>query len=143
MKPPKLHSLLLVAALALGICSCATISDYDQTSYQNATNLKVDTLALMDKATGDYGDHAKDIADLNVEMDKAYEYDNGRPLNTITMAMWDDLRKSYQAFLADWKRKGSLNQTTVRDYTVGPSGTTGISAEFDQIIELESGKNKS
>jgi hypothetical protein len=47
---------VLVVAFATG---CSTISTYDQAAYEYATSAKVDTLALMDKATGSYSDHQK------------------------------------------------------------------------------------
>jgi len=142
MSTTILRWLAVLCFALLGLAGCATISDYDQVSYQNATSLKVDTLALIDKSSGSYAAHEQDIAAVTLELDKAYEYDNGRPLNTITMDMWNELRARYDAFLADWKRKGSFNQTAIRDYKVGYSGDAGISALFDRIIKLESGKNK-
>jgi hypothetical protein len=71
----------------IGLCclllatACSTIATYDQVAYERATNAKVDTLALMDKATSPCGDHIKDIEAVQLELAKAAEYDNGRPLN--------------------------------------------------------------
>src|SRR5438876_1510185 len=71
---------------------CSTIATYDQVAYEHATNAKVDTLALMDKATSPYGDHIKDIEAVQLELAKAAEYDNGRPLNHYTIELWNTLR---------------------------------------------------
>ena len=68
---------------------CSTISTYDQVAYEHATNAKVDALALMDKATGDYSAHREEIATVVLELKKAYEYDKGRPLNERTLQQWD------------------------------------------------------
>src|SRR5437764_13260123 len=71
--------------------ACSTIATYDQVAYEHATNAKVDTLALMDKATTPYADHIKDIEAVQLELAKAAEYDNGRPLNRYTIALWKTL----------------------------------------------------
>jgi len=128
---------LLVAAALLFACS--TISTYDQAAYEHATNAKVDTLALMDKATGSYSSRTKDITALNLELDKAYEYDKGRPLNQITMTSWDVLRRPkgiLNRFLTSWKTSGTLNSTFINDKKAH------VGREFDDIIQLESGKIK-
>ena len=134
---------LLVATALLSACS--TISSYDQTAYANATSLKVDTLHLVGQATGSYIDHTKEIAELNLKLDKAYEYDKGRPLNQKTLQLWeqllvekaDDLDSGiYPRFLHLWQKQGAIS----------PAAVTGkqqrIALAFDQIIGLESGKTK-
>jgi hypothetical protein len=132
------------AALALLVCSflaaCSTISNYDQAAYEHAVNAKVDTLALMNKATQSYSDHTKDVADLNLELDKAYEYDKGRPLNRFSVASWDVLRGSngiISRFFNSWKTSGTLSPSFIADKQ------GHVAREFDDIIQLESGKNKS
>jgi len=127
---------VIFVSIMIGCIGCQTIANYDQTSYQNLTNTKVDALALLDKANGSYSDHTKDITAFNVELDKAYEYDKGRPLNTITLEIWDKQKANIQGCLDDWKSKGTLNTTTITDYK------NQVGAGFDKMIHLESGKNK-
>ncbi len=139
--PTKHLALLLVAvAVAVAVAACSTISTYDQAAYEHATSAKVDTLTLMDKATGNYDDHLKEIEALSTELNKAYEYDRGRPLNRITVAQWDILRDPNRnlvgGFLKMWKSKGSLSATFIAEKK------TQIAEAFDQIIQLESGKIK-
>jgi hypothetical protein len=134
-----LRNLVVVSALAL-LSACSLIAHYDQVAYEHATSAKVDTLALMDKATGSYSDHQKDVDALGIELDKAYEYDRGRSLNKITVAQWDILRDPngnlVGGFLKMWKAKGSLGATFVSEKKIQ------IGKAFDQIIALESGKQK-
>jgi hypothetical protein len=128
-----------VCAAAFFIAACSTISTYDQVAYEHATNLKVDTLALMDKATESYAAHTKDVAGLNLELDKAYEYDKGRPLNRVTVQMWDVLRGPngiLAQFLSKWKNRDTLNSVVIADTK------EHVGREFDDIIQLESGKIK-
>src|ERR1700756_2245047 len=70
---------------------CNTISPYDQAAYAQTVNLKVDTQALMDRASEDYAAHRTDISKLNVALSKGYEYDKNRPHNEITRQMWEIL----------------------------------------------------
>jgi len=130
----SLFPLFVCAALP----ACSLIAHYDQVAYEHATNAKVDTLALMDKATGSYSDHQKEVEALVNELDKAYEYDRGRQLNRITIAQWDILRDPNRnlvgGFLKMWKAKGTLSPVFVAEKK------KQIADAFDQIIQLESGK---
>jgi hypothetical protein len=134
-----LRNLVVVGAFAL-FGACSLIAHYDQVAYEHATSAKVDTLALMDKATGSYDDHQKEIEALVIELNKAYEYDRGRALNKITVTQWDILRDPngnvVGGFLKMWKAKGSLSATFVSEKKIQ------IGKAFDQIIALESGKQK-
>ena len=129
----------------IGLCcfflatACSTIATYDQVAYEHATNAKVDTLALMDKATSPYGDHIKDIEAVQLELAKAAEYDNGRPLNHYTIELWNTLRGQngiLDRFLMSWKKSGSLSSVFINDKKAH------VAREFDDIIQLESGKIK-
>ena len=129
-------ALLLATAL---LFACSTIATYDQVAYEHATNAKVDTLALMDKATSPYGDHIKDIEAVQLELAKAAEYENGRPLNHYTIELWNTLRGEngiLNRFLMSWKKSGSLSSTFINDKKAH------VAREFDDIIQLESGKIK-
>jgi hypothetical protein len=128
------------ASACILLTACSLIAHYDQVAYEHATSAKVDTLALMDKATGSYDDHQKEVEALVIELNKAYEYDRGRSLNKLTVAQWDVLRDPNRnlvgGFLKMWKTKGSLSATFVAEKKLQ------IGDAFDQIIALESGKIK-
>jgi len=129
-----------IASAFLTLSGCSLISHYDQVAYEHATSAKVDTLALMDKATRSYDGHQKEIEALVIELNKAYEYDRGRALNKLTVAQWDILRDPNRnlvgGFLKMWKAKGSFSATFIAEKK------PQISDAFDQIIALESGKQK-
>ena len=131
---------LLPSLCLIALASCSTISTYDQAAYEHATSAKVDTLALMDKATESYSAHEKEITAIRTELEKAYEYDLGRPLNKITFAQWvillDHERNLIGGFLKMWQSQGSLGTTFVTEKK------KQIALAFDKIIGLESGKIK-
>jgi hypothetical protein len=130
----------LVCSVCLLLAACNTISLYDQAAYQHATDAKVDTLALMDKATTSYSDHLKAIEALELELAKAAEYDAGRPMNQVTTEQWKTLRADngiLNRFFRSWKNSDALSATFINDKK------EHIAREFDDIIRLESGKIKS
>lgn len=137
LNPP---SAAFVVGLALATGGCITISQYDQAAYEHAVNAKVDTLTLMRKATASYDEHRKEIESLTMELDKAYEYDRGRPLNQVTITQWSILRDPDRnllgGFLKMWKANSTLSSTFIAEKKAQ------IADAYDQIIELESGKLK-
>src|SRR5437660_4468665 len=104
------------------ITRCNTISTYDQAAYAQGVNMKVDMLALMDKASGTYEAHTGDISKLNVALAKGYEYDKNRPRNEMTRQMWEvllfkspsDPRNGiWPRFLEEWKAAGTLKPAEI------------------------------
>jgi hypothetical protein len=129
----------LLTALLLLLVSCAPlIGPYSPTAYKNATGLKAETLALMDKATSPYSDNEGRIEALMVEIDKAYEYVHGIPSNGLSARQWEILKKSDGAllgrFFRRWRSQGILKQAYISEF----KGM--ISDAFDEIICLEANK---
>lgn len=135
-RPPVWVALILAAALT----GCATISTFDQTAYDKTTGAKAEALMLMGKATDSYSSHTAEIQSVNLSIDKAYEYDRGRPLNQETVKMWEILRDPdrhlYGGFIRRWREKGAL-RPAYRD-----EKKKDIAEAFDQISGLEIGKRK-
>ena len=136
------RSVIWLFLLVFTVSSCGTlISTYDKVAYQNATSLKVESLALMDKATGLYGNNKKDVEAFLKKVDKAYEYAKGLPKNEIVTKQWqimkDPSRNLLGGFLVRWEEKGKLTKFFVIE------AKKLVSDGFDMIIGLESGKIKS
>lgn len=127
---------LFLLALLSGGCS-SLIAEYDQVAYQQATSLKVDSLAVMDKAVEQYTEHENAINELNIKVEKAYEYAKGRPKNEIITKQWhilkDPDRHLLGGFIKLWKEKGQLSALLVSE------AKGNVSLAYDQIIGLESG----
>jgi hypothetical protein len=136
-----LHRQFLPLLSWLFLTSCSTIATYDQAAYEKATGAKVEALALMDKATGSFSAHAQEIDSVTLTLDKAYEYDRGRALNSVTVKQWEILldpnRNLFGGFIRRWREKGSLRPAYIAEKK------PDIAEAFDQIIELERGKPKS
>ncbi len=131
----RIHNAFITLLAICAIPACSTISPYDKTAYDKATGAKAEALALVDAATESYSSRAAQTEAVLLTVDKAYEYDRGRPLNGITVKLWDKLRDPnghlFGGFVKRWKEKKSLK----REYI--DLKKPDISEAFDQIIQLE------
>ena len=135
------YTYLFLLFLTIAISACSTlVGKYDPFAYQYAVTLKVDSLALMDKATSSYSTNEPAIEALKREIEKAYEYANGKPKNSIVTKQWkimkDPDRHLLGGFLVRWKDKGTFSKAFIDEAKVN------VSLGFDQIIGMESGKIK-
>jgi len=136
----KLFNIALLFTVPLFINSCETtsIALYDETAYSQIVSLKVDSLSLIEKSTEDYFLHEEEVAQLQKELQFAYEYARGRPKNEITEEqihlLIDPEGYLLGGFLKRWKNEGILGETFVENAKML------IADAFDQIIGLESGK---
>ncbi len=123
----------------LCLVGCAPlIGPYSPIAYQNATSLKAETLALMEKGTQPYHDYEKQVESLMVDIDKAYEFVNGIPSNSLSAKQWLLLKDPdgdlLGKFFARWRERNTLSQDYVHEY----KGI--VSDAFDEIICLEANK---
>ena len=129
-----------VLGLLLFATGCSTISRYDQYSYMQAVNLKVDSLKVMDSAGEAYSGHKPDVQDIRIRTEKAFEYEKGRPKNQVTTDMWklmiDPKGDLLGGFFALWEGSGTLGSAYIQQKE------KQISTGFDDIIGLESEKIK-
>ena len=126
--------------LALLIGCKPMIALYDQYAYTQATSLKVDMQNLALESDSVTYDAAKpDIDKVNVELQKAYEYNKGRDLNSLSTKQYEILisdKDFYKQFLNNWKSSGKENAAFAQD------ASEKIGQLLDQVIKLENGKNK-
>lgn len=135
---------LFVFLVLLGLLSaCAPlIGPYSPVAYQNATSLKAETLALMDKATEPYDPHKGEVDKLFVEVNKAHEFVKGVPSNSISSKQWEILIKPdgdlMGKFFSRWATSNSktLSKTFINEFKYV------ISDAYDEIICLEANKKE-
>lgn len=140
MKSRKQYARWFVLCLIFLATGCSTISTFDQYAYQQATTLKVDALAIMDLAVDSASNHAAEIRDITIRIDKAYEYVKLRPKNEISAEMWSILKSPekhlFGGFLKRWESSQVLDSAYIREKKMQ------IAKAFDLIAELESSKLK-
>ncbi len=137
----RLWLVLVVSILMATVNACSSlITTYSQVAYEQATSIKAESLVLMSKGTEPYNQHAQAVTALMLDVDKAYEYAKGRPKNEISAEQWAEIKDPDKnllgGFIKRWKEQGPLSSAFVKE------AKTQVAKAFDQIIELESGKNK-
>lgn len=139
---PAVPAWVRVFCVALLLAGCAPIiSEYSLDAYKNATSLKAETLAMVDKSGEKYAAHRDDVDALTVKISAAYEFAAGIPNNDLSATQWQIVRNPdgnlWGGFVRVWSSQG----------TVSPAFRLGIrkniSDAFDQIICLEVNKKES
>ena len=134
-----LGAMVLIPLLILSLGCASTIANYDQVAYENATSLKVETLALMDRAGDPYDHHATDIADLSMRLQKAKEYAQGFQHNEDVITQWTTLVGDsgiLGRFFNEWHSQPISPPAYLQDKK------ERVASAFDKIIALEGRKNK-
>jgi hypothetical protein len=127
--------------LAFFLGGCAPlIGPYSPVAYENATNLKAETLAMMNKATEQYPKHSEEVGKLFVKLNQAYEYVKGVPSNSISAKQWEILIDPNGAligkFFLRWRERETMGTHLIEEY----KGEVGDA--FDYIICLEANKKE-
>ena len=137
------RTLIIITLLPLFIfclSACQYISPYSQFAYEQATSLKVESLALMDEATEPFSNHGEEVKELKEKIEKAYEYAKGMKHNEISARQWEILkdpnRNLLGGFLERWSKESTLGKAYVKEKK------KQVGEAFDTIIGLESGKIK-
>jgi hypothetical protein len=133
---------VLSLVLPFLMAGCATISTYDPTSYKNATDLKAESLLLIQKSTDPASQHNAEINKVRIELQQNYEYERGKgKLNGPTVQQWQLLADPDGNLLA-----GLLKRWEGQEKGFLPAFVDGVSKNigdaFDEIIRLEQHKVK-
>ncbi len=122
------------------ITSCLSQAFYDDYVYKETISAKVDALNLISKATNDYASLKNEVENLNLRMQKIYEYEKGRNKNEESIKMWeimlDPNRKLLAGVLKRWQDKGTLSQGFIDQFR------KQLSEAFDVLIGFELRKLK-
>jgi hypothetical protein len=98
----------------------------------------VESLVLMENGADSFNVYIAEINELKLKLDKAYEYEKGRPKNSITTKMWQKLTDPnidlLGGFLSLWEKQRVLSKTFIE------GKKKQVSTAFDLIIDLESKK---
>ncbi|WP_430412402.1 hypothetical protein [Kordia sp.] len=137
----RFYTTYLTALAFLLVTSCASLQKavFDQYSYQKGTEIKVDALRLMDKATTQYSSQTAAIDHLETEMAKIIEYEKNKPENQIGFAMWKMIanpdKKFVAGFLKMWKEKGTVSPVFIEQ------AKEQVTEALDLILQYEGKKD--
>ena len=126
-------------AAALWLSACGPlIAEYSVEAYKNATTLKAEAQALVDKSSASYTSSKREIDAFTTKLNVAYEFAAGMAYNQIAAQQWQILRSPdgplYGAFLRAWKAQGTLGPGFRREFKAQ------MDEAFDYIICLEANK---
>ena len=105
-KTNVLAAIFAVLLSTIPLAGCLTVATYNEQAYKNATDLKAETDALIDKMGGVY--LTKGVDDLNTKINAAYEYSAGLSNNGISAAQWSLIRNLYGTVTGLWRKQGPL-----------------------------------
>lgn len=130
---------VLAAWLFLWLSACAIpMAEYNLDAYKNATTTKAQTEALVAKSGERYALHVKDVDEVTLAINSAYEFAAGLPSNQLSAEQWNILRDPegglYGEFIATWKRNGTTSPAYRREKA------RQMNLAFDEIICLEANK---
>lgn len=136
----RLKIFILISTVSFLFTECSNISEFSQYAYQQAVNLKVESLNLISYASEPFEEHSEEVSALKLELSKAVEFSRGRPDNEISTRQWeiliDDNRNLLGGVLKKWEEENTLSPVFIEEISMI------ISDAFDTIIGLESGKIK-
>ena len=131
------RSFVMLFVLFLTACT-PLIGSYSPTAYENATSLKAETLALMDKADEPFANHRAEVEQHQVKLQSAYEFVRGVPSNSISAMQWEILIKEdgdlFGKFVRRWEERSTLNAILIEEFK------KLVADAFDEIICLEANK---
>lgn len=133
----KVLATWFIASLVCASCT-PTIAPFSAAAYKQATDLKVDSVRLMQRAEHTYIENETRVAAVQLALDKAFEFSRGRPRNDHSTAQWkillDPNRNLLGGFIRRWKSESTLSYPFIQEATLL------VENAFDTIIGLESGK---
>lgn len=139
MKTLKIN-IILLTTVVLTSCQSLKTAIFDQYSYQKTTELKVETLSIMENASNQYENHKETAAKLLLDIEKLKEYEKNKPNNEITFAMWnlftDKEKNLLGGFFKSWQEKQTLSPIFVEE------SKKQIIEAFDLLIQYEIKKDK-
>ncbi len=140
MKKLQILYVVIVTSLLSISCESTKTATFDQYSYQKATEIKVESNHLIDKATNPYKNYETEVEELLSELDKIMEYEKNKPYNDVSLQMWkilsDEERNLLAGFLKRWKEKGQMSAVFVNE------AKSQVMEAIDLIIKYESSKDK-
>lgn len=140
MKHLKLIAFLIALSFITISCDSTRTALFDPYSYQKTTEIKVEAIKIMDKATTPYQNHKPEVEALFLEIEKLQEYEKNKPNNEITFAMWQVLSNKEKNLLAGffkrWESKEVLSPLFIDE------SKKQILSALDLLIQYEINKDK-
>ena len=114
------------------------ISHYDPVTYKGLTDVKAETALFLENVSGDkpYSEYAANFADLQLQVEKIYEYEKGKKLNADTLAQISEIRAMIQDMMNLYKEKNKLSVLYLQEKK------KQLETAFDLAIATEDSKSR-
>jgi hypothetical protein len=124
---------ILLLPLALLLIGCATITKFDQNSYNSAQGLKEDALTIVQHPSPSAVDN------LSVRLDAQVAYETGKgKANRISAAQWRLIQNPAGNLLGGWIARYKSGAILSETYNQEKAKQVGLA--FDEVLKLEGGK---
>jgi hypothetical protein len=129
----KVLMLLVGLAMVVAVNGCATITKFDQNSYNSAQSLKEDALTIVQHPSPSAVDN------LSVRLDAQVAYETGKgKANRISAAQWRLIQNPHGNLLGGWIKTYQQGATMSPTYSEEKARQIGLA--FDEVLKLEGGK---
>ena len=129
----KVLMLLVGLAMVVAVNGCATITKFDQNSYNSAQSLKEDALTIVQHPSPSAVDN------LSVRLDAQVAYETGKgKANRISAAQWKLIANPHGNLLGGWIKTYRQGATMSPTYNEEKARQIGLA--FDEVLKLEGGK---
>ena len=129
---------LAQAAILLLLLGCGAVPQFDTAAFQNAVQLKFETLALIDKSGDKFAAHQSSVAALTAKYDSAFDAASKNESNQAVAQAWQVIRGAQSGsageYFQTWKQRGTLRPV------IRAEKKAQIGRHFDYVICLETAK---
>ncbi|MCS6821350.1 MAG: hypothetical protein NZ551_05705 [Microscillaceae bacterium] len=109
-------SVFLLGLLLVIWVACRSTSNHQV--YSSAINVRVETLALVDKSLqANYKEHQQTAENLLKELEKFYLYVASIPNNQESTEQWKTVRDNFKGFIQLGEKNQRLEATFARNYS--------------------------
>ena len=129
---------LAKAAILLLLFGCGTVAQFDTAAFQNAVQLKFETLALIDKSGNKFAAHKTEVDALTAKYESAFDAASKTPANQAVAQAWQVIRGAQSGsageYFHTWRQRGTLRPV------IRAEKKAQIGRHFDYVICLETAK---
>lgn len=121
------------------LVSCAIVSNFDQNSFNSATDLKSESIVLISHANEPVATHVEEVSALKTKLSAQLAYEQGKgKKNIISAKQWEilisDNHELLGGFIKDWENGSTFTKAYINEKS------QQVGDAYDQIIKLESAK---
>ena len=134
----KVTSSIAISFLFFLIGCVHLIANYDPITYKSLTDLKAGSMLFLEQISPDqsFSEYAAKFEDLQLQMEKVYQYEKGKKLNNDTISQVSEIRGMINSMITLYKNQNHLSPGYLKEKR------EQLENAFDLAISTENIKNK-